>query len=72
MRVYERIKAMLKERKLKMSDLETAIGCSVGYISRVENWDSLNFGFIKKIANFFDMSVSDLFGGEDREDSAND
>ena len=64
MDMHDKIKAMLKERKLKMQDLENAIGCSIGYISKVKSWDSLNFGFIKKIADFFDMTVDELFGKE--------
>ena len=71
MNAVERVKSICKERKIPISKLESDLGFSNGYIS------SLKKGVfpddrIRKIANYFNVSVDYLMTGKEPEEDFSD
>ncbi len=71
MNAVERVKSICKERKIPISKLESDLGFSNGYIS------SLKKGVfpddrIRKIANYFNVSVDYLMTGKESEQDFSD
>ena len=61
----ERIKALCKEHGISMNKLEETLGFGKGYISKLGN-STPNADNIKKIADYFDVSVDYLMSGDDK------
>lgn len=66
MNTYEIIKKLSKERGLSIRQLEIRLGFSNGYFSK---WKSVspNSEGLKKVADYFDVSVDYLLGRETTE-----
>lgn len=63
--MYDKVKYLLKKRNAKMLDLEKAMDVSSGYLCRLEdNFESLSFKYVIKMADFFKMSIDELLYGE--------
>lgn len=60
----ERIKALCKEHGISMNKLEETLGFGKGYISKLGS-STPNTDKIKKIADFFNVSVDYLMTGEE-------
>ena len=58
----ENISLLIKERELKVKDVEAEVGVSIGYISRISKDDKtkLSIDFCMNIANYFEMNLLDL------------
>lgn len=71
MSVIERINILLKENGMTGAELCRAIGVSTGVYSQ---WNTgrneISAKNLKKIADFFSISVSDLLGDEDNKKTA--
>ena len=62
----ERIKALCKEYGISMNKLEETLGFGKGYISKLGN-STPNAVKIKKIADYFNVSVDYLMTGDEKE-----
>ncbi len=66
-RMMENIKLLITSRNLKVSDIETSIGISAGYLGRMlRKGEAANpsIEIIWKLANYFDVSVERLVDGD--------
>ena len=61
--IYENIKALAKGHRVRMADLETECGVSIGYFSKHKRedkeWD-IPVGVIETISDYFDVGMDDL------------
>lgn len=64
MGIKERIKELCKKNKISMNALEKNLGLGVGYISKIGK-STPNSTNIKKIADYFNVSVDFIMTGED-------
>lgn len=64
MGIKERIKELCKKNKISMNALEKKLGLGVGYISKIGK-STPNSTNIKKIADYFNVSVDFIMTGED-------
>lgn len=66
-----RLKELRRNRKLKQIDLAEVLNCSQGVYSRYENEErEPPFDIIKKLADFYDVTVDYLMGREDIPESS--
>ena len=63
--MVERIKELCSARGIKISNLETALGFANGSLSKTS--EKTEFGRIKKIADYFGVSIEYLTEGKDTE-----
>ncbi len=63
--LYRNIGYLIKAYKVRISDLEKAIGVSAGYISRSTGVD-MPISKVIKIADFFEITIDDLVRGNYR------
>lgn len=64
----ERVKKLCKEKNVSMNQAETEIGLAKGYISKLNN-SNPNTKTLKKMANYFNVSVEYLLTGKEEEDA---
>ena len=61
-----RLKELRRNRKLKQIDLAEVLNCSQGVYSRYENEErEPPFDIIKKLADYYDVTVDYIFGREE-------
>ncbi len=65
MDLKERIKSLCKDNGISMNKLEDVLGFGKGYISKL-NSSTPNTAKIKKIADYFGVSITYLLDGEDK------
>ena len=65
MDLKERIKSLCKDNGISMNKLEEVLGFGKGYISKL-NSSTPNTAKIKKIADYFGVSITYLLDGEDK------
>lgn len=58
-KIYRNSKALCKKNGEQMGDLETLIGLSKGYLSRIPK-KGIAFAYVKKIADHFDVTIDEL------------
>lgn len=63
--LHRNIGYLIKAYKVRIGDLERAIGVSVGYLSRSMNVD-MPISKVLKIADFFEITVDELVRGNYR------
>lgn len=63
--LHRNIGYLIKAYKVRVGDLERAIGVSVGYLSRSNNVD-MPISKVIKIADFFEITVDELVRGNYR------
>ena len=66
----ERIKSLCKSNGISMNKLEETLGFGKGYISKLGN-STPNTAKIKKLADYFNVSVDYLMTGEEKNDDSN-
>lgn len=66
MGLKERIKSLCKDKGISMNKLEEILGFGKGYISKL-NSSTPNTAKIKKIADYFGVSITYLLDGEDKD-----
>lgn len=66
MHIGRSINVALAKRGMKKTEMASALGCSNQYITKMSKSTELGLGTIKKLAEFFDMQVSEFISlGED-------
>lgn len=65
MDLKERIKSLCRDNGISMNKLEEILGFGKGYISKL-NLSTPNTAKIKKIADYFGVSITYLLDGEDK------
>jgi transcriptional regulator with XRE-family HTH domain len=61
-----RLKELRKSRRLKQTDIAEILSCSQGVYSRYESEErEPPFDIIKKLAEYYDVTIDYLMGGED-------
>lgn len=69
MNTYEIIKELAKEKKLSIRQLEINFGYSNGYLAKWKN-NTPNSDELKRIADYFSVSVDYLLGREEKKSLA--
>ena len=59
-RLRENIDFLIKIRKEKIGEVETAIGVSIGYLSRAKEYADLPISKVVRTAEYFGVSVDSL------------
>lgn len=62
----ERIKGLCKDKGISLNKLEEILGFGKGYLSKLNN-SSPNVSNIKKIADYFGVSLDWIMNGDDEE-----
>ncbi|MCD7785709.1 MAG: helix-turn-helix domain-containing protein [Oscillospiraceae bacterium] len=66
-KLFENVSAIIQDRGLKIGDVESAVGISAGYLSRLSKKDSdasISVDLVCKLSHFFGVSVDALLEGD--------
>ena len=58
--IYDNIRRLCRERKVKMYQAERYAGVSPGYFSRMKTGKSISLCRIQKVAEYFGLKIDDL------------